>query len=88
MVLLQETLGATDTISPLLESMLPGWHFQAIDVNNRSRGIALGYNPRLIKLNGTWGGIGFIGVDIYSTDLGSEIRLLNVYGLCHYQENF
>lgn len=87
-VFLQETLGATDIISPLMESMLPRWLFQAIDVNGRSRDIALGYNPRSINLMGTWGGIGFIGADIYSTELGTEIRMINIYGLCHHRENF
>jgi len=56
LVFLQETMGVVDTISPLMESMIPGWHFQAIDVNGRLRGIALGYNSRSINLKGTWGG--------------------------------
>eukprot|EP00253_Pinus_taeda_P017589 PITA_17589 len=87
LVFLQETLGVVDIISPLMESMLPGWHFQAIDVNGRSGGIALGYNPRSINLMGTWGGIGFIGADIYPTEMGTEIRMINIYGPYHHREN-
>jgi len=88
MVFLQETMGASDTISPILESMFPGWHFQDVDVNGPSGGITLGYNSHLIKVNSTSGGIEFIGVDIYSTQLGSEIRILNVYGPDHNRDIF
>lgn len=88
LVLLQETLGTTTIITPLLGSMLPGSHFYALDVNGRSRGIALGYNPHSIKMMGAWGGIGFIGADIYSAELGSEIRVLNIYGPCHHRDIF
>eukprot|EP00253_Pinus_taeda_P034846 PITA_34846 len=68
--------------------MFPGWHFQAIDVNGRLGGIALGYNPRSINIMCTWGGIGFIVVDIYSTELRTEIRTINIYGPCYHRENF
>jgi len=67
--------------------MLPIWHFQAIDVNGHSSGIALGYNPCSIKLISTWGGIGFTGADTFSTELGTDIRLINVYGPCHHRED-
>lgn len=88
LVFLQETLVAADIISPLMESMLPRWHFQAIDVNGCLGGIALGYYPCSINLMGTWGSIGFIKADIYSTELGNEIRMINIYGPCHHREDF
>lgn len=75
-------------ISPLIESMLPGWNFQATNVNGHSRGITLGYKPCTIHILGTWGGIGFLGVDIYSTELGTKIRMVNIYGPYHRRENF
>lgn len=71
LVLLQETLGEVVIITPLLESMLLGWHFHALDVIRRLGGISLGHNPRSIKLLGTWGGIGFLGADIYLSELGA-----------------
>lgn len=51
-------------------------------------GITLGYNPRSIKLVNIWGGIEFIGADTFSMQLGTDIRLINVYGPCHHQEDF
>lgn len=68
--------------------MLLGWSFQALDVNGRSGGIALGYNPRSINLCNIWGGMGYIGANIYSFELGIDIRLINVYGPCHHCEVF
>jgi len=56
-IFLQETLGLAETISHLLESMLPGWHFHALDVHERSGGIMMGYNSRTIKLCNICGGI-------------------------------
>jgi len=56
-VFLQEALRLADVVSHILESMLHGWSFQALDVNGRYGGIALGYNPHSIKLCKIWGGI-------------------------------
>jgi hypothetical protein len=68
--------------------MLLGWSFLALDANGRSGGIALGYNTRSINLFNSWGGSGHIGADIFSADLGIEIRLINVYGPCHHRPEF
>ncbi len=87
-VFLQETLGLAEAITHHLESMLPGWFFQALDVNGHSGGIVLGYNPRSIKLCNIWGDIEYIGADIFSFDLGTNIRLINVYGPFHDREIF
>lgn len=68
--------------------MLPGWSFHALDVNGHSGGIALGFNSRTIKLCNIWGGIGHIGADIFSSELGTKIKLVNVYGPCQHREEF
>eukprot|EP00253_Pinus_taeda_P026822 PITA_26822 len=54
----------------------------------RSGGLALGYNPTSIKLESSWGGQGFLGADIYCSDLGSPLRIVNIYGTCHHREIF
>eukprot|EP00253_Pinus_taeda_P017821 PITA_17821 len=59
-----------------------------VDVNGCSGGIALGFNSRNINLCNIWGGIRHIGVDIYSSKLGSDIIILNVYGPCHNHGDF
>jgi len=79
---LQETLGLAKAITLLLKSCPPGWSFQSLDVNGRLGGIALGINSCTIKSCNIWGGIGHIGADIYSSDLRTYIRIINVYGPC------
>jgi len=79
-IFLQETLGLVEAITRLLETMLLGWLFHALDVNGHSGGVVIGYNTGTIKLCSIWGGTGHIGTDIYSSELGANIRLINVYG--------
>lgn len=87
-IFLQETLGLTEPITHLLESILPIWNFNSLDVNGRSEGIVMGYNTRTIKMNNIWGGSGFIGVDLYTSDLGNELPIINVYVSCQNQAFF
>ena len=42
----------------------------------------MGFNPMNIKLCKIWGGSSYIGADIYSSNLGIDIILINVYGPC------
>jgi len=81
-ILLQETLGMVDHISQSLHSMIQRWTFVALDVARRSGGLAIGYNPRTIRVDASWGGSGFLGLDIFSVDLGMIFRIVNVYGPC------
>lgn len=48
----------------------------------------MGYNPRTINLKASQGGVGFIGMDIFSSKLGMYLCLINVYGPCHIREAF
>lgn len=54
----------------------------------RSRGLALGYNPQTIKLSSAWGGKGLIGIEIFSSELGMDLRVINVYGPFQGREAF
>lgn len=87
-IFLQETLAPSDQIIPALEALAPGWHFKALDVHGQSGGMALGYNPSAVKLHNIWGRDGIIGVDIFTFDLGKELRLINIYGPCINQALF
>lgn len=62
--------------------MLLGWLVHALDVNRRSRGVEMGYSTRTIKLCNIWGGTSHIGANIYSFELVTDVRLINVYGPC------
>ncbi len=54
----------------------------------RSGGLALGINPRTIHLKASWGGAGFVGMDIFSSELGMDLKIVNIYGPCHNREAF
>jgi exonuclease III len=61
-IMLQETLCSADQITRAMQALVPGWIFFANDAVGRSGGLAIGINPRSIKVDSTWGGAGFIGL--------------------------
>lgn len=87
-ILLQETLGPAESITHALSSLSARWNFLATDASGRSGGLAIGYNPKSIRLDSSWGGHGFMGADIFSIDLGLTLRIVNIYGPYHQRENF
>jgi len=87
-ILLQETLGEANHVNHILEKLKLGWTFLSLNVVRRFGGLALGFSPHSINLKSAWGGKGFIGIGIFSADLGMDLRVINVYGPCHVQEAF
>lgn len=87
-IFLQEALGEANHINSILESLEPRWDFFSLDAVRRSARLALGYNPHSIHLKSAWGGKGFIGIDIFSTELGKDLRVINFYGPCQGREVF
>lgn len=87
-ILLQETLSLADPVSIVLSSILSGWKFLAMYYTGISGGLAIGYNPSTIKAQATWGGQGFMGIDLFSANLGYSLRIVNIYDPCHQRENF
>jgi len=87
-IFLQETLGSEEDCIRALASVGTKWKFIASDVMGRSEGLALGYNPISIRLESSWGGQGFLGADIFCSDLGCLLRIINIYGPCHHRELF
>lgn len=63
-----------------LQALCPGWIFQGLDDNGRSGGLAIGINPRKGKPLSSWGGRGFLGMDIFMGELGFPIHIINIYG--------
>jgi len=55
-IMLQETLYSADHIICSMHSITPGWIYIALDVAGRSGGLAIGVNPRTIKVEASWGG--------------------------------
>eukprot|EP00253_Pinus_taeda_P018044 PITA_18044 len=87
-LMLQETLGSVEDIKHTLVALRPGWHHQALDAIARAGGLAISYNPRTINVSATWGSVGFIGMDLFSVELGETLRVINVYGPCQRREDF
>jgi exonuclease III len=63
-ILLQETLGDSVTVTKSLETLLPGWSFAAVDARGRSGGLATGWKNRSCKLESVWGLASGIGLTI------------------------
>lgn len=68
-IFLQEALGTSDDIFKTLLGIMLGWHFQAMNATGSSGGLALRINPRTIRVITSWGGLGFLSMDLFSTVL-------------------
>jgi len=79
-ILLQETLGLSDDVTKSLELLLPGWKFVAIDVNGRSGGLASGWRLSVCRCDNFWSIRSGLGLQLFSTDLGMVVIVLNIYG--------
>lgn len=81
-IFLQETLSPADSLILTLNSWLLNCTFHALDASGRSGGISIGFWNKTMDLGNIWGGRGFLGMDIFSRALETEIRVMNVYGPC------
>lgn len=82
-IFLQETLSQAETLIHTLSTWFPSWTFQALDASGRSGGLAIGVNNRVVEIKNTFGGRGFIDLDINAHSAISDIRIINVYGPCN-----
>jgi hypothetical protein len=80
LILLQETLGEAASIITFLESFLKHWKFIGVYAKGRSRGLAIGWNTRSVKILNSWGFDLGLGINIFQEDLGRCFMVLNVYG--------
>jgi len=54
-IFLQETLGRGSEVELVLNSLLKGWKFSAIDSTGHSGGLAIGFREGRIKVLNQWG---------------------------------
>jgi hypothetical protein len=87
-ILLQETLGASVTVTKSLENLLPGWSFAVMDARARSGGLATGWKNESCKLENVWGLALGIGLTILSLELGHKLTILNIYGPHQDRQNY
>jgi exonuclease III len=73
-VLLQETLGEAAVVVQLLERILKGWSFFGLDAFGHSGGLAMGWNPKSIKLENSWGFNSGQGMSVFVEELGKFLQ--------------
>ena len=49
------------------------------DLRGRLGGLAVGWNPTIIKVNGYWGCESVMGINFLVEDIGLSLVILNVY---------
>ena len=79
-LLLQETLGVGDVLKCRLESWFTGWNFETLDIRGRSRGLAIGWNVRNVKVLNLWGMDSVLGLTFKALELVDTFTIFNVYG--------
>ena len=77
--MLQETMGMEEEISLHLKKYFTSYDFHAINACGRSRGLALGWNPRTVKLLETWGFESGIGVVFFHVGQNISFTIVNIY---------
>lgn len=87
-IMLQETLCSVEQISKTFQALTPGWSFISLDAASRFGGLAIRINSRSIRVDATWGGTGYLGLEFFSTDLGMNLRIVNIYAPCNHREQF
>lgn len=87
-IFLQETLKEGILVNSLLMSFLLDWEFHFLDVRGHFGGCTVGINKITLFLHNAWGGEGYLGTNITSSELNMPFRLINIYGPCHNRECF
>jgi hypothetical protein len=63
-------MGSSSDVSHLLETLLKYWIFTCMDANGHSGGLAMGWNPKKVKIQNLWGLESVIGDDVQSHNGG------------------
>lgn len=79
-IFLQETMGTSEVIKGVLQSLFPGWEFFVLDAKGRSGGVVTKWRVASCRLVNSWDSESYLGMDLFFQELNSEFCLLNVYG--------
>jgi len=63
-ILLQETMAEEALVTKMLEALIPSCNFIVSNSFGRSRGLAIGWNTRLVKVINSWALDSCLGVDL------------------------
>jgi hypothetical protein len=73
-------MGREEVVIFGLKKLLLSSDFMGIDANGHSRGLVLGWLPSKIRILNSWALDSTIGTDIQIEGLGSDFRIVNIYG--------
>ena len=79
-ILLQETLGCSEEVVRVLETLLPGWKFVAVDARGCSGGLASGWKVQSCRCDCSWGISSGVGLEVWDVVFGKTLTILNIYG--------
>lgn len=65
-ILVHETMGKIYQVENVLEYLLQGWSFEAVDTNGRSGELALGCRSKNCRCNNMWILDSGLGLEIYA----------------------
>eukprot|EP00253_Pinus_taeda_P014508 PITA_14508 len=72
----------------MLNSLLPGWAFTALDASGHSGGLAIGIKECRVKILSHWGLKNVLGMEVLSPDFPIPLTIVNVYGPCQSRVSF
>lgn len=81
-LLLQEIVGNGEEIETMLNALLPGWKFIALDSDGHSGGLAARHREGRIKIRNQWGMKQVMGPECQTTEFDFPLTILNIYGSC------
>ena len=79
-ILLQETLGCSEEVVRVLESLLSSWKFVAVDARGRSGGLASGWKMQSCRCDCSWGISSGVGLNLWIAEIGKTLTIINIYG--------
>eukprot|EP00253_Pinus_taeda_P025512 PITA_25512 len=72
----------------MLNSLLSGWVFTALDASGHSGGLAIGIKEYRVKTLSHWGLKNVLGMEVLSPDFPIPLTIVNVYGPCQSRVSF
>eukprot|EP00253_Pinus_taeda_P019430 PITA_19430 len=85
---LQETLGSGVEVETVLNALIPGWRFLAIDSEGHSGGLAISYKEGRLKVSNLWGMKQAMGMEVQSSENAFSFTICNVYDPCQDRVSF
>ena len=73
-------MGGSEEVVRVLETLLSGWKFVAVDARGHSRGLASGWKVQSCRCDCSWGIFSGVGLAVWDSDIGKTFTIVNIYG--------